>query len=84
MNDTPREIAQMVWEKLMERPGAERVMVGSRMFEAARTMSLASSRQDSPRLKSEAACASDSTGTMSTWRLLSKAYCKAREKNDDA
>ena len=42
MNDTPREIARMVREKLMERPGAERVMMGSRMFEAARAMMLAS------------------------------------------
>ena len=73
MNDTPREIAQVVREKLMARPGAERLMMGSRMFEAARTMILASFPADSLRLKSDAVCASDSTGARSTWRLLSKA-----------
>ena len=42
MNDTPREIADMVREKLMARSGAERLLIGSRMFEAARAIVLAS------------------------------------------
>jgi hypothetical protein len=36
MNDTPPEIADLVRELLMARSGAERVAMGSRMFEAAR------------------------------------------------
>lgn len=42
MNDTPREVAQMVREKMMARTGAERLTMGSRMFEVARIMVLAS------------------------------------------
>lgn len=42
MNDTPHEIARMVREKLLARSGAERVAMGSRMFEAARAIMLAS------------------------------------------
>ncbi len=42
MNDTPLEIAQMVREKLLARSGAERLMMGSQMFEVARTIMLAS------------------------------------------
>ena len=42
MNDTPQEIATMVRAKLMAHSGAERVLMGSRMFDAARAMVLAS------------------------------------------
>jgi hypothetical protein len=42
MNDTPPEIANLVRERLMARPGAERVAMGSRMFDAARAIALAS------------------------------------------
>ncbi len=42
MNDTPPEIADLVREQLMARPGAERVAMGSRMFDAARAIALAS------------------------------------------
>jgi hypothetical protein len=42
MNDTPPEIAALVREKLMERSGYERMLMGSRMFDAARAMVLAS------------------------------------------
>jgi hypothetical protein len=42
MNDTPREIANRVRELLLARSGAERLMMGSQMFEVARTMMLAS------------------------------------------
>lgn len=41
-NDTPPEIADLVRERLMVRSGAERVLMGSRMFDAARAIALAS------------------------------------------
>jgi hypothetical protein len=42
MNDTPPEIAEMVRRKMMARSGAERFVLGARMFDAARAMVLAS------------------------------------------
>ena len=42
MNDTNPEIAALVREKLLERSGAERIMMASGMFEAAKAMILAS------------------------------------------
>lgn len=42
MNDTSPEIAALVRERLLARTGAERVLMGSRMFDAARAMVLAS------------------------------------------
>jgi hypothetical protein len=42
MNDTPREVAASVRERLLARTGAERVLMGSRMFDVARAMALAS------------------------------------------
>ncbi len=42
MNDTPKEIAQIVRDRLLARSGAERVLMGSRMFDAARALVLAS------------------------------------------
>jgi hypothetical protein len=42
MNDTPPEIAEMIRQKLMARSGAERLVMGARMFDAARAMVLAS------------------------------------------
>jgi hypothetical protein len=42
MNDTPPEVADLVRERLLTRPGAERVLMGSRMFDAARSIVLAS------------------------------------------
>jgi hypothetical protein len=42
MNDTSPEIEKLVREQLLSRSGAERVEMGSRMFDAARTMVLAS------------------------------------------
>jgi hypothetical protein len=42
MNDTPPVIARMVRDQLLARSGAERVLMGSRMFDAARAMMLAS------------------------------------------
>jgi hypothetical protein len=38
MNDTTPEIAAMFREQLLSRSGAERVVMGSRMFDVARTM----------------------------------------------
>jgi hypothetical protein len=42
MNDTTPNIAAIVRERLLARPGAERVVMGSRMFDVARTIALAS------------------------------------------
>ncbi len=42
MNDTSPEIAELVRQKLMARTGAERFVMGARMFDAARTVVLAS------------------------------------------
>lgn len=42
MNDTPPEITEMVRQKLMARSGSERFVMGTRMFDAARTVVLAS------------------------------------------
>ncbi|MEO7700170.1 MAG: hypothetical protein ABIZ04_13175 [Opitutus sp.] len=42
MNDTSPEIAELVRQKLMARSGSERFVMGSRMFDAARTVVLAS------------------------------------------
>jgi hypothetical protein len=42
MNDTPPNIAAIVREQLLARSGAERVVMGSRMFDVARTIALAS------------------------------------------
>ena len=42
MNDTPKVIAEMVRARLLARSGAERMLMGSRMFDAARAVVLAS------------------------------------------
>jgi hypothetical protein len=42
MNDTEPDIAAIVRERLLSRSGAERVVMGSRMFDVARTIALAS------------------------------------------
>jgi hypothetical protein len=42
MNDTSPEIAEIVRQKLMARSGSERFVMGTRMFDAARTVLLAS------------------------------------------
>jgi len=42
MNDTAPEIAAIVRKRLLSLPGAERVAMGSRMFDVARTIALAS------------------------------------------
>ena len=42
MTDTPPEMAELVRQKLMARSGAERFVLGTRMFDAARAMVLAS------------------------------------------
>lgn len=41
MNDTTPDIAAIVRERLLARSGAERVLMGSRMFDVARTIALA-------------------------------------------
>ena len=42
MNDTTPEVAALVRQKLLERSGAERIMMASGMFEAAKAMVMAS------------------------------------------
>lgn len=42
MNDTDPKIGEIVRRRLLERSGAERVLMGSRMFEVAKAMVLAS------------------------------------------
>jgi hypothetical protein len=42
MTDTPPEIAELVRQKLMARSAEERFLMGTRMFDAARAMVLAS------------------------------------------
>ena len=42
MNDTPPNIATLVRERLLSLTGADRVVMGSRMFDVARTIALAS------------------------------------------
>ena len=46
MNDTSPNIGEIFREHLLSRPGAERVVMGSRMFDVARTMALASFPSD--------------------------------------
>ena len=42
MNDTSSEIAELVRQRLMARSGSERFVMGTRMFDAARAVVLAS------------------------------------------
>lgn len=51
MSDTPPEIAEMVRTRLMALSGAERFVMGVRMFEAARRMALASFPAELPVLE---------------------------------
>ncbi|MBA3255947.1 MAG: hypothetical protein H0T64_04760 [Pyrinomonadaceae bacterium] len=84
MNDTPREIAQMVREKLMARPGAERLMMGSRMFEAARTMILASFPAGLSEVEIRRRLCERLYGGEVNVEAFIESLLKAREKNDDA
>ena len=51
MTDTPPEIAEMIRARLMALTGAERFMMGVRMFDAARGMALASLPHDLPEVE---------------------------------
>jgi len=42
MNDTDPQIAELVRRRLLERSGAERILMGSRMFDVAKALVLAS------------------------------------------
>jgi len=46
MNDTPPEIEKKIHELMMARSGAERLIIGSSMFDAARRIVLASLPKD--------------------------------------
>jgi len=48
MNDTPPEIEKRVREMMLARSGAERLIMGSSMFDAARAIVLASLPKDLP------------------------------------
>jgi len=48
MNDTPPEIEKKIHEMMMARSGAERLIMGSSMFDAARSIVLASLPKDLP------------------------------------
>src|SRR5258706_14064178 len=49
MNDTTPEVERLVREKIMARSGEERVVMGARMFDAAREMICASFPPDLPK-----------------------------------
>ena len=49
MNDTSPEIEQKVHEMMMARSGAERLVMGASMFDAARQIVLASLPKDLPK-----------------------------------
>jgi hypothetical protein len=51
MNDTSPAVASLVRQKLMERTGQERFLMGIRMFDLARRMALASLPKDLPELE---------------------------------
>ena len=42
MNDTDPQIAELVRRRLLERSGSERILMGSRMFDVAKALVLAS------------------------------------------
>jgi len=42
MNDTPQEISDLIRNRMLALAGADRVLMGSRMFDAARAIVLAS------------------------------------------
>ena len=46
MKDTPKEIAEFIQGKLLAMSGADRVLMGSRMFDSARAIVLASFPSD--------------------------------------
>ena len=51
MDDTSPEIKELVRNRLLERSGTERVQMGSRMFDAARAMVLASLPSNLPEIE---------------------------------
>ena len=51
MNDTSPDIAALVRARMLERSGAERMLMGSRMFDAARAMVLSSFPKDLPEIE---------------------------------
>lgn len=51
MNDTDAEIAARVHEMMMRRSGEERLMMGARMFDAAREIVIASLPKDLPEIE---------------------------------
>ena len=74
MNDTTKDTAAIVRERLLARPGAERVVMGSRMFDVARTIALASFPPGLSELKQRAGYASGFMATRLMWRLTSNTW----------
>jgi hypothetical protein len=54
MNDTVPEITEIFTNRLLARSGAERVVMGSRMFDVARTIALASFPSDLSEIETKA------------------------------
>jgi len=54
MNDTDPQIAELVRRKLLERSGPERILMGSRMFDVAKTIVLASFPEGLPEVEIKA------------------------------
>ncbi|HEX5604819.1 MAG TPA: hypothetical protein VFX63_19795 [Pyrinomonadaceae bacterium] len=71
MNDTDPQIAELVRQRLMERSGAERVMMASSMFETAKAMVLASLPTGLSEIESKDSLLSVFMETRSTPELLS-------------
>jgi hypothetical protein len=53
MNDTPKEILEFMRSKLLALSGSERVIMGSRMFDSARAIVLASLPSDLSELETK-------------------------------
>ena len=58
LNDTDPQIADIVCRRLLERSRAERMLMGSRMFDAAKLWCWPPSRRGLAKLKSKRVCAS--------------------------
>ena len=66
MNDTEPEITELVRQRLLERSGTERIMMGSQMFDLAKAMIVASLPEGLTRSKSKSSFA----GGFTAMRLM--------------
>src|ERR1041385_6716280 len=72
MNDTMPNIAALVRERLLSRSGTERVVMGSRMFDGARTIALASFPPSLSEIETKRRLCERLMATRLTLRLTSK------------